>query len=429
MDREQLLGKALDKMKAAGFERVQLELTNSEKHELNQQHGEINLLRTGFNARLELTGIRDKRQASLSINQLDDEALNEAIEDLLAMCNGSPQDEAYDIAPHQSAAKFNLGPEQADSELMYDRLAGFIEYCTSHHPAIILEEALVDFNYLQHRVVNSNGVDFAVNSGLYSASAMFTAKEAEHTSSFNYSGYSRQQLSREIHEEAYLAELLYQSEQQLHCQQIPAKFEGELVITPHALAEEFLDFLTFQLSDAAMIAGTSLYQGKVGQGVCSPLVNLYSRPCDPLLASRYPLTADGILADNTTLLEQGNLNGYLLSQYGANKTGLPRALNDGDALIMEAGTTALDDMIADIEQGILLCRFSGGDPNDKGDFSGVAKNSYYIKDGKIQYPVNETMISGNMAQLLKNINAVSSESIDFGDSILPWVRVPGVVVS
>lgn len=429
MDRELLLGKAMDRMKAAGFERIQLELTDSEKHELNQQHGEINLLRTGFDAQLELTGIRDRRQASLSINQLDDTALDQAIMDLDAMCMGSPQDEAYDIAPYQQSGQFDLGPAQADSELMYDRLAAFIDYCASHHPRIILEEALVDFNLQRHRVVNSNGVDFTVNSGLYHGEVMFTAKDEAHTSSFNYTGFSREQLSRELYEEAYLAELLQQSEQQLHSQHIPEKFEGELVITPHALAEEFLDFLNFQLSDSALIAGTSLYRNQVRERISSPLMTLHCLPRDAALASRYPLTADGILAENMTLVEQGRLNGYLLSQYGANKTGLPRALNDGDSMMMETGSTSLDEMIADIDQGILLCRFSGGNPNDKGDFSGVAKNSYYIKDGKIAYPVTETMISGNMARLLRDINAVSRESIDFGDSILPWVRVPGVVVS
>ena len=36
-----------------------------------------------------------------------------------------------------------------------------------------------------------------------------------------------------------------------------------------------------------------------------------------------------------------------------------------------------------IENGILVCRFSGGDPATNGDFSGVAKNSFYIK--KIKY--------------------------------------------
>ncbi|MBN2439709.1 MAG: hypothetical protein JXJ04_00125 [Spirochaetales bacterium] len=72
---------------------------------------------------------------------------------------------------------------------------------------------------------------------------------------------------------------------------------------------------------------------------------------------------------------------------------------------------------------------SGGTPNHKGDFSTVAKNSYYIENGKIQYPVNETMITGNIADVFMNILAVSKERINFGSGIFPWVLAGGITVS
>jgi len=86
-------------------------------------------------------------------------------------------------------------------------------------------------------------------------------------------------------------------------------------------------------------------------------------------------------------------------------------------------------MIRDVKAGILITRFSGGRPNDKGDFSGVAKNSYYVDNGEVSYPISETMVSGNMAALLTNIVAISSERADFGSGIFPWVRVSGIGIS
>ena len=97
------------------------------------------------------------------------------------------------------------------------------------------------------------------------------------------------------------------------------------------------------------------------------------------------------------------LTSFLLDQYGSRKTGLARAVTGGGSWVVEAGTTPLDEMIADVKAGVLITRFSGGRPNDKGDFSGIAKNSYYIEDGAIAYPISETMVSGNMAALLTNI--------------------------
>ena len=86
-------------------------------------------------------------------------------------------------------------------------------------------------------------------------------------------------------------------------------------------------------------------------------------------------------------------------------------------------------MIKSVERGILLARFSGGYPSDNGDFSGVAKNSYLIENGEIKYPISESMISGNFAEMLKNIKAISKERIDYGFSILPWIQVSGITIS
>ena len=82
-----------------------------------------------------------------------------------------------------------------------------------------------------------------------------------------------------------------------------------------------------------------------------------------------------------------------------------------------------------MSEGIILGRFSGGDPADKGDFSGIAKNSLYIKKGTVQYALSETMISGNMAKVLNSIEAISKERVDFGDSRFPWVKVSGITIS
>jgi PmbA protein len=86
-------------------------------------------------------------------------------------------------------------------------------------------------------------------------------------------------------------------------------------------------------------------------------------------------------------------------------------------------------MVKSVKKGVLLARFSGGSPSDNGDISGVAKNSYLIEDGEIKYPISESMISGNVADMLMNVTAVSRERVDYGFSIYPWVAVSGVTIS
>jgi PmbA protein len=178
-----------------------------------------------------------------------------------------------------------------------------------------------------------------------------------------------------------------------------------------------------------MISGTSIYEGKAGEIVASPHLSLHAMPLSDDMASGYWITGDGYKANNSTIVDKGQLLTYLLSLYGANRMGLPRAVNSGGCYVVDAGAQEYESMIGDVSEGILITRFSGGRPNDRGDFSGVAKNSYYIKDGKLAYPIKETTVSGNLATLLQSIDAVSRERLNFGNSILPWVKATGITVS
>ena len=86
-------------------------------------------------------------------------------------------------------------------------------------------------------------------------------------------------------------------------------------------------------------------------------------------------------------------------------------------------------MIDNVDQGVLLARFSGGNPASNGDFSGVAKNSYYIENGEIKYPITETMVSGNAKEMFENLDEISKDRIDFGVGILPWISFSDITVS
>ena len=96
---------------------------------------------------------------------------------------------------------------------------------------------------------------------------------------------------------------------------------------------------------------------------------------------------------------------------------------------MPAGDRSLDDIIAGTKRGIILSRFSGGNPNSNLEFSGVAKNSFYIQDGEIRHALTETMVTGNLQELVKNIHAVSREQVNFGDHACPYLAASGVTIS
>ncbi|MBQ3664082.1 MAG: TldD/PmbA family protein, partial [Clostridia bacterium] len=115
--------------------------------------------------------------------------------------------------------------------------------------------------------------------------------------------------------------------------------------------------------------------------------------------------------------------------YASNKLHLPRGGNDSFSLVMAPGDKTLDEIVSSIEKGILVGRFSGGQPSSNGDFSGVAKNSFLIENGKIGPALSETMISGNLADMLFRLRDVSSELVEDGMSVLPYAAFDGITVS
>ena len=96
---------------------------------------------------------------------------------------------------------------------------------------------------------------------------------------------------------------------------------------------------------------------------------------------------------------------------------------------MPAGDQSLADILRGIDRGLLVSRFSGGSPASNGDFSGIAKNSFLIEHGQITSAVSETMISGNLAEMVNHLRGISRETVRNGYSLLPWFAVDGITIS
>lgn len=418
--------RSLEAVLRRGFQKARVRLVGTDQHELQAEFGHTNLMRTTHNTELGLLGIVDDKQGSLTLNNVTDEGLGDAVENLWAVASGSRADPANDIAQAQMKRVFKNGPGAPDLDLMYERVAEAIDHAKTKYPTLKMGNTAVSFGSRRALFLNSNGVDFDTTRNAYHASLMFTARDGTDVSSFNYTGVTLAALDKPLVSHATTDALMKQTTEQVRTKKVPGKFTGDLIITPDCIGD-FLSFLIGNIGNQPLISGTSLYKNSLGQRVADAALTLHSRPRD--LVGGYFVTGDGYEVQNATVVEDGVLRSFLLDQYGSRKTGLARAATGGGAWIVDAGATPLAEMIRDVKAGILITRFSGGRPNDKGDFSGIAKNSYFIDNGAATFPISETMISGNLAALLTNIVSISSERADFGSGIFPWVRVSGIGIS
>jgi PmbA protein len=428
MELKEALSYALDRLLLSGIDHAEGVINESEKKELNVEAGKITLFRTTFSNSLSLDAIKDYKESSININKIDKGSIDSSISTLIENVKSSKVDDSNGISEKQSKEIFSKGELKADLNLMYDRIEDFNNYVKKDHKKIILEGVNLIHGSSKSHILNTNGVDFEVSRGLYSFESMFTAKDGKDTSSFNYTGVDTLKLSDKLQDRGYMSNLLNQCEEQVKSFPIKDKFVGQIIVTPHCLSD-FLSFIDYSISNSALISGTSIYKNSIGEKITSSNLSLSSNPVDDRIDSGYFITGDTYKAENVDIITNGILNTHLLTLYGAKKTGGKRIANQGGSYIVENGSESLESLIKNVDKGVLLCRFSGGSPTDSGDFSGVAKNSYYIEKGKIKFPIIETMISGNIAKMFMNINNISKETVDFGDSILPWVSFDGITIS
>ena len=428
MKNKEILKYIKDTLKQKGAEKVSCFLFTSEKKELNASSGDISLLRTTVNKNINIVAYKDDKKGSIILNKVDENSIDVAVDQVIEMMNSAKPDPANDIAPFQSAKEITHEPLSADLDQMYQRLQEFLIVAKERYPKTILEEVILDFTALKNYQTNSNGVDFVTSKGRYSFVVVFTSKEGKKTSSFNYVSHVSKDLDMPFIEFGSIDRLLKESSEQLEPTSIEGKFVGDVIVTPESLGS-FVGNVTRYISDYSLITKTSLYKDKLHQKIAHEKFNLSAKPKSGELAMGYDFTGDMFEAEDCAIIKDGVLQTFLLGLYGSNKTGFERSVNSGGSYIVDAGDTELEEMIKSTKKGIILSRFSGGSPSNNGDFSGVAKNSYYIEDGKILHPISESMVSGNVIEMFENIRQISQEQVDSGYYKFPWIKFGGLTIS
>jgi PmbA protein len=284
----------------------------------------------------------------------------------------------------------------------------------------MVDEADAKHTLVRSQTLTSRGSALSLSVGSYSMGVFGTAREGSRSSSFNYTGGSADDLGRAHAIEYFgIESMLRDTEQQIRTEPIAGKFVGDVVLTSNAV-EELLTWLLGQLADTQLIAGSSLYRERVGQPIASTLLSVRSRFDASGCA---PVSTDAHRAPPVDVVREGRLLTLTPSLYGSRKTGIAHVPVAAAGWEIAAGDVARTALVQGVQRGAIVGRLSMGMPAANGNFSGVIKNSFAIVDGARGPALAETMISGNMAQMLRDISGVSSERVDAGALLLPWLRI------
>jgi len=419
MNLQDTAGHALAQMRAAGFEHAQVTAAHSQLNELNVNHNEPSLLRSTDSRKLSLMGIVDGRMASTEVADLDPEAIRSRVAGLFADAAAAPRDAANAVSAGQHT-RVVKGPQEAQLDTLAAKMGELLAFRQRETPRMIVEEADAKHTLYRWHTLTTGGSDLGGSLGWYGMMVAGSAREGRACSSLNYAYGAADSLTAAPAVDFFgIGEMMRQTERQIHTEPLGARFVGDVVLSPDAVAS-LLGWLQGHLGDTQLIAGSSLYRASVGQPIASSLLTLRSRFDAPGVA---PVSPDGFNAPPVTIVREGVLQALTPSLYGSRKTGLLHVPVAGSGWEVAAGATPRAELLAGISRGAVVGQFSMGNPAANGDFSGVIKNSLRITDGVVGPALSETMVSGNMSRMLREIVAVSRERIDSGGLLLPWIRV------
>ncbi len=428
-DLDKITADILSAAVAAGADKAYCSAAESEKREFNADGGEFSLMRTLFNRSLNLTVIVGGKRGAVGVNRLDDEAVEKIVTDAMEIARAGEVDEAFDIAPYMGEREFVDGVPDADTEGLFDRTEELLRNIGERHPKIIVEQMIVSHDRSRRVYRNTAGSCFCSLRGAYSVDLMYSAHEGEEATSFFSTGAAFTDLDVPFIELASIEKDLADVEAGLGPITLEGKFDGTVLMPPSCLGSFISDIADNFVSDMALLDGTSIWKDCLGTAVADPRITIKVDPMAPEVVCGERYTSEGFISEPYYFIRNGVLESFMLSLYAANKTGRERAKNASFSLMMNAGDEPLDSIIAGIEKGLIVGRFSGGEPGASGDFSGVAKNSFLIENGKITGPVSEVMISGNLAAMLKNVRGISEETVSDGGGVLPYVAFDGITIS
>jgi PmbA protein len=269
-------------------------------------------------------------------------------------------------------------------------------------------------------ISNSHGVEAEEKNTLLEGFLICVAKEHGEASSmaFEYDvarsmrDFSSEMIGRVAAEKA-LASLKPRSVQ---------SFVGKVILDSDPASEILLYPIISSVNADNVQRGRSLWAGKLGEEVASQKLTISDDGLFPKGIGSSSFDSEGVPCQKTPVITSGKLKGLLHNTFTANKEGKKSTGNayrvgynmlpliSISNLVVEAGEKKLEEMVSDVDKGIVVRRFSGNVRPESGEFSGIAKQANYIEKGEVKYPLKETMISGNAFQAMKNIIEIGSET-------------------
>ncbi|MBC8183537.1 TldD/PmbA family protein [candidate division KSB1 bacterium] len=209
------------------------------------------------------------------------------------------------------------------------------------------------------------------------------------------------------------------------------KTQNVPVVLEPGVTRTILGFLYQCINGKAIYMKQSFLLDKIGESITSKGITIIDDGLLPGASGTKPFDEEGVPVRKNVVVDNGILKTYLTDEYSGRKLSVKSTGNASGAnnFYLKNGNYEPEEMIKSVDNGLLLTGTMGQGTNAAtGDFSkGVS--GLWIENGEVIFPVAEAAVSGNLAQMLKDIVMVGND-LRFDRSITgPTVKIGEMTVS
>ncbi|WP_085169058.1 TldD/PmbA family protein [Brachyspira hyodysenteriae] len=176
-------------------------------------------------------------------------------------------------------------------------------------------------------------------------------------------------------------------------------------------------------SSEAVQKKLSLLQGKLNQKIASSIINIKDIPIYDKGLANTNFDGEGSKTKDLNIITNGVLNSYLYNNYTAKKDGIKTTSHASRGFktsigischnfILENGNNTQEELISQIQNGVLVNSLTGthaGVNAISGDFS-LQAEGIKIENGRLAYTASPFIVSGNILDLLSNVEMLANDT-------------------
>ena len=404
-------------------------IDESKTIELDSLKEELNFAKEEIDLGVGIRVLKDKKQGFAFTSNLDN--LTQTAQKAIENTKLTKVDENYSFAEAEKVSEVKDVYDNKFNDLSLDEAVEFLKTTIETASDSGCEVTGSGFSASEGRslIVNSNGVSIEDNgTGFGLGLSVTIQKDGEIATAYN----SQSSRFFDIDGEKLANEVCDLAKSSLNTK--PIETNDYDVVLDYYAAVGLLQTYISAFNGENVLRGRSILKDKLGSEIANPTLSIIDNPL--LEKGMYTSKCDGegSVSRETSLIKNGTLNSFIYDIYNANKVGEKTTSNGLRGSYFTTPMIAPTNLefqfremrdLSEIKNGVLTTSVLGAHTANpiSGDFSVEASNAFKIENGELTDPINKAMISGNIFEIMKNVEGLNSEIKQYGSFIIPKLLV------